>query len=129
MAEDEGVRMQWCLHQVMAGRGIRTATELHRMLRDVGVHITSAHLSTFVSGAPRRVSHELMYGLTLVLECTAGDLWKNPDAPKRKRRRKNRSKKTAGKTAPSSKTYVSQELVTGPAVRPFSAPKNSAEKT
>lgn len=71
--------MEWRLYPVMAERGIRNAAELQRRLVGVGVDMSHAQISRLVAHAPRRVSSDVMWGLTTVLECTAADLWRKPD--------------------------------------------------
>jgi hypothetical protein len=75
------IQMEWRLSALMGARHIRTATELQRRLGDVGVSISSAQLTRLVNRNPARLSSNLMYGLTLVLDCEACDLWHNPDRP------------------------------------------------
>lgn len=71
--------MEWRLYPVMAERGIRNAAELQRRLAGVGVEMSHAQISRLVAHAPRRLSSDVMWGLTTVLECTAADLWRNPN--------------------------------------------------
>lgn len=70
--------MEWRLAVMMAERRIRTATELHRRLAAIGVKISSAQLTRLINDGPQRLSSELMYGLTEVLDCEASDLWRRP---------------------------------------------------
>lgn len=74
-------QMEWRLPALMGERRIRTATDLQRRLHEVGVDISSAQLTRLVNGNPARLSNNLMYGLTLVLDCEACDLLHNPDRP------------------------------------------------
>lgn len=71
-------RMEWQLQAIMGQRRIRTATDLQRALQEIGVEVSSAQLSRLMNSNPSRISSEVMYGLTRVLECTASDLWRNP---------------------------------------------------
>ena len=73
------IQMEWRLSALMGERRIRTATDLQRRLNEVGVSISSAQLARLINGNPARLSSNLMYGLTLVLDCEACDLWRNPD--------------------------------------------------
>ena len=73
------IQMEWRLSALMGERRIRTATDLQRRLNEVGVSISSAQLTRLINGNPARLSSNLMYGLTLVLDCEACDLWRNPD--------------------------------------------------
>lgn len=75
------IQMEWRLPALMGERRIRTATDLQRKLGEVGVSISSAQLTRLINGNPARLSSNLMYGLTLVLDCEACDLWRNPDRP------------------------------------------------
>ena len=72
-------RMNWHLYELMGKRMIRTATDLHRMLAEIGVTISSSQLSRLINRAPQRISDDLMFGLTLVLDCSPADLWSNPE--------------------------------------------------
>ncbi len=71
--------MEWRLQSIMGERKIRTATELHRKLANLNISVSSAQLSRLMNTNPRRVSSDVMYGLTRILECDASDLWRNPD--------------------------------------------------
>jgi DNA-binding Xre family transcriptional regulator len=66
--------LQWRLHAVMADRGIRTATELHRRLQPYGVDITSHQLSRIVAKMPERLNTRVLSALMTVLDCTANEL-------------------------------------------------------
>ena len=68
------IQMEWRLSALMGERRIRTATDLQRRLNEVGVSISSAQLTRLINGNPARLSRNLMYGLTLVLDCEACDL-------------------------------------------------------
>lgn len=71
--------MLWRLYPMMAERDIRNAKALQRELRLVGVEVSSQNLLRLMRENPRRVSSDIMFGLTEVLECTAADLWVNPN--------------------------------------------------
>lgn len=66
--------LQWRLHAVMADRGIRTATELHRRLQPYGVEITSHQLSRIVAKMPERLNTKVLSALMTVLDCSANEL-------------------------------------------------------
>ncbi|MCR6480423.1 helix-turn-helix transcriptional regulator [Variovorax sp. ZS18.2.2] len=66
--------LQWRLHAVMADRGIRTATELHRRLQPYGVEITSHQLSRIVAKMPDRLNTKVLSALMTVLDCSANEL-------------------------------------------------------
>ena len=65
---------EWRLPVVMAERGIRTATELHRMLTPYGIDISSHRISRIVAKMPDRLNMQVLIGLMTVLECSASDL-------------------------------------------------------
>jgi len=64
----------WRLLQMMAIRGIRSATELQRLLADVGVKFSRQQISKVMARVPSRISLDLLVGLARVLQCGAGDL-------------------------------------------------------
>lgn len=74
--------MEWHLSAVMGQRKVRTATDLHRQLLEIGIEVSSAQLSRLMNENPKRVSSEVMYGLTKILQCDVSDLWTNPDRPR-----------------------------------------------
>lgn len=63
----------------MAERGITTAAELQRRLRAIGVNVSSQNMARLVRYNPNRISTEILYGLTEVLECSTADLLVNPN--------------------------------------------------
>jgi len=70
----------------MKDRGINSGAELQRRLAQAGIQISSQNLSRLTNSGrqgPLRLSSELIYGLTKVLQCTAADLWVNPDHPEK----------------------------------------------
>jgi len=75
-------KLEWRLPELMGRRRISTATELKRRLDKLDVNITSSQLARIINSEPLRISAELLWGLTLVLECTIDDLLYNPDLPK-----------------------------------------------
>ena len=46
------IQMEWRLPAVMGEQRIRTATDLQRRLREVGVSISSAQLTRLINGYP-----------------------------------------------------------------------------
>lgn len=67
-------QIEWRLSILMAERGIRTATELHRRLTEYGVDISADRISRIVTARPDRLNLDLLAGLATVLECDTGDL-------------------------------------------------------
>lgn len=67
-------QLQWRLAMMMAERGIRTATELHRRLTEYGIDISSDRISRIVVQPPERLNLELLAGLATVLDCGTQDL-------------------------------------------------------
>lgn len=115
--------MAWRLYQVMADRGIRTSVELQRKLASVGVHVSSQNLLRLIKENPKRVSSDIMYGLTEVLECTAGDLWVNPNdmggyPPVHKPQHRKESKKQHSPRTIAPKEDDLKDII-GPTLTPF----------
>ena len=129
-------RMQWHLYELMARHRIRTAVDLQKMLADVGVQVTRSHLAKLVINNPRRLSSELMYGLTEVFGCTTDELWSNPNSTQLSTRMTPVTEPTTGRSS-SNVERISQNSTpdkatsslhlddVGPPARPF---KNPAEK-
>ena len=67
-------QLEWRLLIVMAERGIRTATELHRRLTQYGIDISADRVSRIVSKRPDRLNLDLLAGLATVLDCDANAL-------------------------------------------------------
>jgi DNA-binding Xre family transcriptional regulator len=66
--------IRWRLRVMMAERNIKTATDLGRRLREVGLEISSQQLARVVNDMPQRMNTDLLAGLLTVLDCTPGDL-------------------------------------------------------
>ena len=66
--------IRWRVRVMMAERDIRTATDLGRRLREVGLEISSQQLARVVNEMPQRMNTDLLAGLLTVLDCTPGDL-------------------------------------------------------
>lgn len=66
--------LQWRLHPVMAERGIRTATELHRRLQPYDLDITLHQLNRIVTQLPQRLNTRVLAALMATLDCDAGEL-------------------------------------------------------
>lgn len=67
-------QLEWRLAVMMAERGIRTATELHRQLIEYGIDISSDRVSRVVSQKPERLNLDLLACLATVLNCNTDDL-------------------------------------------------------
>lgn len=67
-------KVTWRLRVMLAERGLRSATALHHRLADIGLDISSAHLSRMMHARPKRLSMELLDALLEVLQCELSDL-------------------------------------------------------
>lgn len=74
MANKPPKQLEWRLAMMMAERGIRTATELHRRLTEYGIDISSDRVSRVVAQRPERLNLDLLAGLATVLDCDTQDL-------------------------------------------------------
>jgi DNA-binding Xre family transcriptional regulator len=68
------VGYSWRLRDVMDSRGIRTATELIPLLKDRGVDLSASQVHRLVSGAPERLSLQVLSAFCDILGCTPADL-------------------------------------------------------
>lgn len=66
--------LAWNLRALMDQRGIRRIADLHRRLRDVGVHKSSTQLSRIVAQRPKELSTDLLDALVTILDCDISDL-------------------------------------------------------
>lgn len=64
----------WLLREVMASRGIFTATELVPLLRDRGIDLSASQVHRLVSGTPERLSLQVLSAFCDILGCTPADL-------------------------------------------------------
>jgi DNA-binding Xre family transcriptional regulator len=64
----------WRLREVMAAQRIYTATELVPLLRDRGIDLSASQIHRLVSGAPERLSLQVLSALCDILACTPADL-------------------------------------------------------
>jgi DNA-binding Xre family transcriptional regulator len=64
----------WRLPIVMAERRIFTKTELHRLLSEIDIEISTAHLGRIYKDMPELLNIELLLGLMQVLDCSLNDL-------------------------------------------------------
>lgn len=126
--------MEWRLSSVMADRRIKTGAELQRRLNKLGITVSSQQISRLTNpskGGPLRLSSDLIYGLTKVLQCTAADLWVNPDHPEGKYRRpRPAGLRNAGEEIPQIHARVEKlvpskravDRATGPKAQPYDPP-------
>lgn len=68
------VGYSWRLREVMAGRGIFTATELVPLLRERGIELSASQVHRFVSGTPERLSLQVLAACCDILGCTPAEL-------------------------------------------------------
>lgn len=67
--------LRWELNVMLAKRRIKTRTELHRRLRDVGYEISSVQLGRLIDmELPERLNISLLRALMTVLDCDLHDL-------------------------------------------------------
>ncbi|MFD1145652.1 helix-turn-helix domain-containing protein [Saccharothrix hoggarensis] len=64
----------WRLREVMAARGVFTATELAPLLKDRGVDLSASQVHRLVSGTPERLSLQVLAAFCDILGCTPADL-------------------------------------------------------
>ena len=64
----------WRLREVMATRGVFTATELVPLLRERGVDLSASQVHRLVSGTPERLSLQVLSAFCDILGCTPADL-------------------------------------------------------
>ncbi len=64
----------WNLRALMDQRKLRRNQDLHRLLVDAGVKISSTQLARVVSQRPKRLTTEFLDALVTVLECDIADL-------------------------------------------------------
>ena len=64
----------WRLREVMATRGVFTATELVPLLTDRGIDLSASQVHRLVSGTPERLSLQVLAAFCDILGCTPTDL-------------------------------------------------------
>lgn len=64
----------WRLREVMATRGIFTATELVPLLQERGIDLSASQVHRLVSGTPERLSLQVLSAFCDILGCTPADL-------------------------------------------------------
>jgi DNA-binding Xre family transcriptional regulator len=64
----------WRLREVMATRGIFTATELVPLLHERGIDLSASQVHRLVSGTPERLSLQVLSAFCDILGATPADL-------------------------------------------------------
>lgn len=64
----------WKLRELMASRGMFTATELVPLLHDRGITLSASQVHRLVSGTPERLSLQVLAALCDIFGCTPADL-------------------------------------------------------
>jgi DNA-binding Xre family transcriptional regulator len=64
----------WRLREVMATRGIFTATELVPLLHERGIELSASQVHRLVAGTPERLSLQVLSAFCDILSCTPADL-------------------------------------------------------
>jgi DNA-binding Xre family transcriptional regulator len=67
-------RFEWRLPIVMAERRIFKKSELHKLLTDIGIEISTVHVGRIFKEMPDLLNTELLLALMQVLNCTLDDL-------------------------------------------------------
>lgn len=68
------ISYSWRLREVMATRGIFTATELVSPLHERGIELSASQVHRLVSGIPERLSLQVLSAFCDILGCTPADL-------------------------------------------------------
>jgi DNA-binding Xre family transcriptional regulator len=68
------VGYSWRLREVMATRGIFTATKLVPLLKDRGIDLSASQVHRLVSGTPERLSLQVLSAFCDILGCTPAEL-------------------------------------------------------
>lgn len=68
------VSYHWRLREIMASRGLFTATELMPALADRGISLSASQVHRLVSGTPERLSLQVLAALCDILEVTPAEL-------------------------------------------------------
>ncbi|HZD15028.1 MAG TPA: helix-turn-helix transcriptional regulator [Pseudonocardiaceae bacterium] len=64
----------WRLRDVMASRGIFTATQLVPLLHERGIDLSASQVHRLVSGTPERLSLQVLSAFCDILGCTPAEL-------------------------------------------------------
>lgn len=122
-------RMNWHLYELMAAHQIRTAVDLQHKLALVGVTISRSQLARLMIQNPKRLSSELMYGLTEVFQCSTNELWSNPNKQTLKRRAEDvrsmpqsKEKNASSEREERTSSHVNKSDDIGPPARAFKYP-------
>lgn len=59
----------WRVRVTMAERGVRTVTDLAKLLEGVGVSVSISQLGRLIDGKTKLINPEVMEGLMAVLNC------------------------------------------------------------
>lgn len=74
MRQRRQVSYQWRLRELMAARGMFTATELVPLLAERGIGLSSSQVHRLVSGTPERLSLAVLAALCDILDVTPAEL-------------------------------------------------------
>jgi hypothetical protein len=67
-------KVGWNLFPIMAKNNIRTAAELSRRLKALGIDVTSIYLSRMMNERPGRLNTDLLDAFITLFNCTVSDL-------------------------------------------------------
>lgn len=74
MSRKRQVSYRWRLREMMAARGVFTATELVPLLHERGIDLSASQVHRLVTGTPERLSLPVLAALCDILEATPADL-------------------------------------------------------
>jgi len=74
MSMKRQVSYRWRLREMMAARGVFTATELVPLLHERGIDLSASQVHRLVSGTPERLSLQVLSAFCDILGCTPADL-------------------------------------------------------
>ena len=74
MSMKRQVSYRWRLREMMAARGVFTATELVPLLHERGIDLSASQVHRLVTGTPERLSLPVLAALCDILEVTPADL-------------------------------------------------------
>ncbi|MEV0897085.1 helix-turn-helix transcriptional regulator [Actinoplanes sp. NPDC049802] len=74
MSMKRQVSYRWRLREMMAARGVFTATELVPLLHERGIELSASQVHRLVAGTPERLSLPVLAALCDILEVTPADL-------------------------------------------------------
>ncbi len=67
-------KILWRVRVVMAERGVRSVSQLSRMLGDMGVEISTSQLGRLIDGHTQYLKMEVLEGMMHVLDCQLDEL-------------------------------------------------------